>query len=1168
MENITYEQFCSSLDCIKNKIKSTFASPRNDQIGPKWIDASDNLSSGIVVYWEKIENADSYTLFRDGILVASNIINNSYEDTDIEHDKTYEYRVMALQGPCGSDLSAPDTGISPSDGYSFFCVCSVTEVNQTHNKVKFYCSHECDYDIGNGWVTVPNGLNSIYLDTSKIIKIKSKEKLSQIRFIEDEDTNTHYKTVQITYGNYVNTLEYICNDLKYLELFNFEGPCNVTNFNYAFTGCESLKHFEYMDTSYGIYFNSTWADCQNLETFPLLDMNNAEEVYNTWLNCKKLLKFPEINLPKVQILSFTWAWCESLTDFPLIDISSVHTVESAWRGTSIVNFPLLDFSNCNTLRNAWRKCKELKTFPLINTSDVVNFQGAWVSTEKLESFPNINVENGENFDFAWFNTGIKQFPDLNFYSAISFSSTWEKSKISYIGVISSGDNPDDPNDGVQNFQRTFYDCENLLCIKEINTATCDWSKSDLPIDDPDYFNPTENMFYGCDSLFKPNNLEIQDLTNKPGYHFFNDTQCPLTEKFLCEINVHNSNTNISLYISHDCTINNNGLIEELPAGENVITPFDSGTKLIITSTNDLTKVKFNSSNQSYNDNYKDITMSVLSNTLKDGDSMCFGLSKMINFSCSNINFTSLNSTFENCSDLINITVPNTSNILSLSSTFKNCISLTDVPDFEISQVNSFISTFEGCTSLKYIKGLKTTSGKYFDMMFKDCSNLECLEELDTRNKDYLHGVDIPEMFYGCDLLVAPNEIEQDALVDGNSSGRLWINDNLCPSLRPMPPKNFKASSDRWDGSLLTWEKVEDADFYRFFRDEDFYVGETSDPDTLEYLDTSCEEGIVYTYYCRSVKVHNGTEYESDTISNTDKGNIIIPEFDRKLDFIDVNMTEFIHKFYSKINSNNELEGNKECGDIIDLPPIAISDLSATDSECGKIIIRFTPSSGNPIPKNDLYKDGVLIAENINSNYELYNIPEGLFYIKSHNNSGSVESNRDEGSAITGPIKVTDFIASDNQCNEIVCTWSNTNADKYDLFVGNELISEDISSGYKLLNPLNEQREYYVRGYDQCGFTDSNANDGIPYWKPKPCTAFIASDGRSDGVYCIWDIPDDKGNPECTYDLYRDDIKILTNVPESGILDSSAESGVTYNYYVKTVNTCGESKSNENQGHKS
>jgi len=975
---------------------------QGDIPGPLWIKASEELNDSITIYWGEVELADRYTLYRDGEVYKTNIIGTSFEDTDVITDQIYTYAVQAFSGPCGSDISVSDTGIKPSTGYSFY---STFQIN-TPGLTKIYVSHEVEYNTGSGPITGGPGLILIdtSTDNSTFISIKSSNQVSQIRFIEDEDTNTFITKVNIIYGKYLTTFEDICYNLQELKTFNYEGPCNVTNFDRAFSNCQKLSNLDGLILSSGESFDYTWYNCLELTNFEFTDFDSATSLLGTWMSCENLSNFPNIQIPNVQSLYYTWMSCKSLRSFPQINTASVIEIESAWRGcTSLTEFPLIDLISCTKLSNAWRRCNSLTEFPLLNTYIVTNFNGAWTECLSLKTFPNLDVSSGITFNYTWYNSGIEEFPDLNFYSAESYIGTWGNCKsLTYAGIVSSAN-------AAQDFRRCFRNSGLLRCIKEINTTTCDWTFYDLPPDDPLYFNPAELMFGGCTSLVKPTEVEIDQITTPQGSHFINSEQCPIDVNFYCEIELFNT-TETVFEISDACTMDDNGTVTDLTPGIHTITPTSTNLKLY--SSGDMQKIKFSSDNTISNENYKNISISIDNNSLTDAGEMCFSLTNLEQINIRNSGFNTLYNTFYDCTSLTVISISDTSNVTNWENTFRNCSSLITLPEFDMSSGITFNYTFRGCSSLKTLKRLNTISGQYFDYMFQDCLVLQCMLELDTRNKNYSYGIDIPGMFENCNALTAPNSVEQLYLSRGDYDGAWFVNQDNCPSLKPQPPYNLSASSDRWDSVLITWEapqSITDVDFFRIYHSNEVLIHQTADTNEFEYIDTNVNQNQIYTYYARSVRIiqdqtGQDIEIESDP-SNLDNGNILIPEFDRNISITSSNIQEFKFRYNTHISDINELISSDNClnhvpPDPLD-PPSVITDFSASDDLINQIQVTFSLASGNPIPTYDLIRvsDNSVIASDITSGYIWETSEQNVeLRVNAINQNGTTPSNTDIGSA--------------------------------------------------------------------------------------------------------------------------------------------------------------------------
>ena len=67
---------------------------------------------------------------------------------------------------------------------------------------------------------------------------------------------------------------------------------NVTDFNIAWTFCNSLTSFPLIDTGSGTTFQFTWRGCTSLTSFPLIDTSSATNFLQTWVSCSSLVVFP------------------------------------------------------------------------------------------------------------------------------------------------------------------------------------------------------------------------------------------------------------------------------------------------------------------------------------------------------------------------------------------------------------------------------------------------------------------------------------------------------------------------------------------------------------------------------------------------------------------------------------------------------------------------------------------------------------------------------------------------------------------------------------------------------------------------------------------------------------------------------------------------------------
>ena len=870
---------------------------RNDGPKPEGLIVSDNLLGKVGLYWDFYPSADRYTIYRDGDIIATDVKTNAYEDYDVEPNVIYEYQVQALFGPCGSELSNPASGSSDPDGYSFFATC----VCDSSKNVEIGLDTPFKIDWGDGtWVEYSPGYAvGIPFNPDSIVKIQTGfqegaiQEPNFIRFREIEN-EAKFIDIAIIWADTLTSAFYMCKDLDALTTFNWFGPCNITNFSNAWNNCTSLinHNFHEMDFSSGTNFNYTWSNNTSLINFFDINLESATTLTATWFNCTGLQNFDYFgsHLDNVETLNFTWAGCTGIINFPYFDSKNVKDFYGTWAGcSSIINFPILDFSSAERFEGTWKDCISLQTYDdtvitVPESGNVSNFRQTWEGCTSLTKLPLFDTSSGVDFTRSWYNTGIEYFPNLSFVSAKYFVESWAFSKIkSMINIESTV--PD------QMFHGAFNSCTELLCLQGIDTTNADFTD-----------NPIPGIFDGCNNLIRPDADEITQIVNSPGLNWDNESPCPITAKFFCTIEVHNPNVPILFTNSHEITIDDNGYIVDLPAGENTWTSEDGvNTTYKLSSELDLTSIVFNSTNQDANSNYKSIVLSTFNiTTIED---ICKNLDSLeqVNIDFKQKTCTNFQDAFNNCSG--SISVNHTDIVTNWDRAFKDTTFSTI--NIDVQSGTTYTECFMGNQNLSHLPLLETencTTILGFENMFKD-SGIVCFSGINT--SQIPEGEVIQGMFDNCNNLILPDEYDQYLIINGVN----WSTDN-CPPNRPYPPENLRASKDRWDGVLLTWDAPPTgADYYNIYRDEDYEVA--INIQDLEYLDTTAMEGQIHTYYCYAYKIETPNDLMSDR-SNFAQGNKIIVELDRELIFNSTTMSEFIHRYKSHITAEGTLNSEYEC----------------------------------------------------------------------------------------------------------------------------------------------------------------------------------------------------------------------------------------------------------------
>ena len=158
-----------------------------------------------------------------------------------------------------------------------------------------------------------------------------------------------------------------------------------------------------------------------------------------------------------------------------------------------------------------------------------------------------------------------------------------------------------------------------------------------------------------------------------------------------------------------------------------------------------------------------------------------------------------------------------------------------------------------------------------------------------------------------------------------------------------------------------------------------------------------------------------------------------------------------HRFviYS-VNQLGKVEGNADYGTAYKTPD-AITDFNATDGDIGSTVLTWTNVDALPEAIYDLYRDGILVALNIQSGYR-YDTAGGTYdlFIRANNAYGSSDSNVETITVLSCPL-VTNPSASDDQYNLITIIWDEDDScgsvDLYD--VGEAaIVATDITSPYE------------------------------------------------------------------------------------------------------------------------
>ena len=124
----------------------------------------------------------------------------------------------------------------------------------------------------------------------------------------------------------------------------------VTNFDYAFSGCSSIKRFPLVDTSSATSLRDMFFQCNSLVEVALLNTSNVTNFENCFRGCNSLASLPLLDTSSGTNFRSFIRDCSSLTTMPLIDTSSgtdFNWMCSGTAGLSGTDFPLLNFGSAS-----------------------------------------------------------------------------------------------------------------------------------------------------------------------------------------------------------------------------------------------------------------------------------------------------------------------------------------------------------------------------------------------------------------------------------------------------------------------------------------------------------------------------------------------------------------------------------------------------------------------------------------------------------------------------------------------------------------------------------------------------------------------------------------------------------------------------------------------------
>lgn len=288
-------------------------------------------------------------------------------------------------------------------------------------------------------------------------------------------------------------------------------------------------------------------------------------------------------------------------------------------------------------------------------------------------------------------------------------------------------------------------------------------------------------------------------------------------------------------------------------------------------------------------------------------------------------------------------------------------------------------------------------------------------------------------------------------------------------------------------------------------------------------------------------------------------------------FVDAGASEGVNNYtivaYSLTTGCDDSDPAATSGTVLPFPTTP-TNVQASDTSCSDVYVTWTASTGT-FDGYNVYRNGAFVAfvAAPATNYTDTGIAGGTtasYTVAATDDvcGTTAQSAADNGTRLEGPDAPTNVTASNNDCDEILVSWSAAPGDvtEYRVFRNGALAGTVLPPTTQFADtPPAGVYEYTVRAYSVfCGETSPSApatGERLP--QMGQVTGVTASVDSCDGILITW-----SAYPGATeYRVYRSDdpnnwwSSLAPHL--TSVFDNSVPEGVPYSYRVTAVNPCNE-----------
>ena len=285
----------------------------------------------------------------------------------------YDYNTFDVGGTtlCSKGYKQAIVSITPQAGSNLTSV----NLHKKHNATNLglYSSGFLDLVIAGQYLNTLLIGSSILTGTTVTIRMND---LARVQILSHSLTNMNY----VFYG---------CSSLKLVTISN---TASVTTMTGLFSNCVSMTVAPYMVTTNVTDTSYMFQLCKSLITVPLYDLSAVTNTIYMFQSAFVMEFIPQFNTASARTMDFMFSLCYNLQSMPLLNTANATSMNGFHSSCyTLTEVPQYDTTNVTNMTNMFNACASLKVVPQFNTPSLTLTGGMFNGCSKLKSVPLFNT---------------------------------------------------------------------------------------------------------------------------------------------------------------------------------------------------------------------------------------------------------------------------------------------------------------------------------------------------------------------------------------------------------------------------------------------------------------------------------------------------------------------------------------------------------------------------------------------------------------------------------------------------------------------------------------------------------------------------------------------------------------------------------------------------------